>query len=90
MPSTDHVRDNFRRILQVGIHNDNTLTPGGSEARGYRRLVAKIPREHYDPRLKRIPVKGAKNLYAVIRRTVVDIEDLEFVTVIAFKDPRQP
>ena len=44
-PSRNHVADNFRRILEIGVHYDDGFASAHIHTGGDRDLVAEIPRQ---------------------------------------------
>lgn len=73
----DHLREQFGRILEVGIHDDDRVARGEVEARGDRRLVAEVPAEaeHLHPRVE-LGRRG-EDRSRLVAAAVVDVEDLE-------------
>src|ERR1700739_4225474 len=51
-PQFDHLPNEFRWVLQIGIQNNDASAAGSRKPRGYGRLVAKVSREHHHPRLR--------------------------------------
>src|SRR5205085_8664502 len=51
-PMRDHLRDQRRRRLEVGVHHDDSVAGGGVESGGERRLMAEVSAEMDDAELR--------------------------------------
>ena len=75
-PRGKHLGDQFRRMLQVGVHHDHRVAPGELQARADGALVAEVPRQadDLDPRV--LAGELAKDGHRIVLAAVVDEEDL--------------
>ena len=75
-PARDHLRDQFRRVLQVGVDRHHGGAGGMIQAGGERHLLAEVARQvdDLDAGLARVPVQQA--LEGVVAAAVVDADDL--------------
>src|SRR5439155_23642586 len=75
-PLFDKLRDNFRRILEVAVDENDAIAPRVLQSRGHGRLVAEVPRQldQLDARL--IGVELADNLARSVAAAVIDQNDL--------------
>ncbi len=77
LPLFDHLRHDFRRILQIGVETDHRVAAGQIVAAGQRHLVTEIARER-DPGHARVRLGEVRNLRpGRVAATVVDQHELE-------------
>ena len=76
-PTRDKHLDQFRRMLQIGIHDDGRGTPRMIETGRYGDLLAEIPAQRQGANARVRGMSGAQPLERIVGRSVVDKDDLE-------------
>jgi len=88
LPLRQQIGDEFRRVLQVGVHDDDGIAVGAPEPGGQGGLVAEVARQ-IDDRDARVALAcGQQQRQGTVARTVVDRDQTELV-VQAVKDREQ-
>ena len=75
-PFFDELRDDFRRVLQVGVHDHDSASAGVIETGGDRNLLAEIARKRQGVKARLLGAKVAQNVQALVGRPVIDKNSL--------------
>ena len=77
LPFLEEFHDHFRRILQIGIDDDDRVASGVFQTGGNGDLVPEIAGKPDDPDTRVLLLQGAKNGSRRIRASVIHIDQLE-------------
>ena len=76
-PVVEHLGDQLRRILEVGVEHHDGIARGVVEAGGQRRLVAEVARQVDDAHARVGGRDAVERLRRAVGRAVVDEHELE-------------
>jgi hypothetical protein len=76
LPALDHLADQLRRILEVGVEHRDGIAAGVLETGGQRRLVAEVARQVHDAQPRVALGESIEDLGRAIGRAIVDDDQL--------------
>ncbi|CAG6398769.1 hypothetical protein SCOCK_760025 [Actinacidiphila cocklensis] len=71
-----HPGDEFRRVLEVRVHEDHRLPPGHAQAGEHRGFLAEVPAEHRVPDAPGTGTEAVDDLPRAVGAAVVHVADL--------------
>ena len=90
LPFCDHLSDDLRRILQIGIHDDDCFSGGHVHSRCDRNLMTEIPRQSDVAVAWIAPNKRFQDDGAAIRAAVINEDRFSWSVQLLHQDPHAP
>ena len=85
-----HLREQFRRVLQIGINHQHQLAPADGKPGGKRQLVPMVARQINPDDGARARAMLADQAPGAVARTIIDQHDLVIAGKLRFANRRQP